>query len=107
MSPHHKSSRRVTSAGGRPRSRNARSVRLSLTCLDCDSRDLEALSAAWGVPMSTLLWGIVHDYLQRARGVSSDLGDMRGALRMMLEMALRDEELGPWLRQQIGATPQG
>ena len=67
-----------------------------------DLRDLRVLSEAWDVPVSTLVWALTHEWVQRWRLISADLGEVRGNLKMCLEMALRDRELGPWLRREIG-----
>jgi hypothetical protein len=78
-----------------------------MTCYPEDLRDLAAIAGAWDVPMSTLCWSLVQDYLMRARGISSDLGEGRGALRLLLEVTLRDRELGDWLRSEVACRPQG
>jgi hypothetical protein len=107
LSTHHRSGRRATAAGGRKRTPGTRAVKLVHMSTEDDTRDLHALCEAWGVPLSTLLWAVVHDWLQRSRCVAADLGEARGALRMCLEVALRDRELGPWLRRETGQTQRG
>jgi hypothetical protein len=107
QSPHHRSGRKRKASGGRKKSANARCARMAFTCYPADARDLEVLGAAWDVPYSTLAWAVVHDWLQRARGASSDLGEVRGPLRMVIELALRDRELGEWLRGVIAERPLG
>lgn len=106
-STHHRSARKPKTAGGRKRSENARCERLTFTAYPSDMRDFNALATAWDVPVSTLAWGVIHEWLQRARGVSADLGEVRGQLKMCLELGLRDKELGPWLRKMIEEKPLG
>lgn len=85
--------------GGRKKQEHTRCERLVGQCYPEDKRDVQALCLAWDVPESTLVWAVVHDWLVRARGTSSQLGsELRGQLRAALELALRDSELGPWLR---------
>ena len=36
--------------------------------------DLRTIAAAWGLPVATVAWGIVHDQIARWRRRASDLG---------------------------------
>jgi hypothetical protein len=92
---------------GRVKTEHTRCERVVMTCYPEDLRDLGALCTAWDVTLSTLVWSVVQDWLMRARGVSSDLDEARGPIRMCMEIALRDRELGPWLRAEIARNPQG
>lgn len=88
--------------GGRKKAAHTRCERVVAQCYPEDKADLEALCGAWDVPESTLAWAVLHDWLVRARGTSSQLGsELRGQLRAALELGLRDVELGPWLRGLI------
>jgi hypothetical protein len=89
---------------GKPKLEHRRSERVVMSCYPEDMRDLERISETWNVPLSTLVWAFVMEYLTRARGISLDLGPERGSLRMCMEVALRDRELGPWLRRQIAES---
>lgn len=72
-----------------------------------DVNGIEVMCEWWGVSRSTLCWALVHDWLRRVRGWSVELGEARGALRGVLEVALRDGELGPWLRAEVMGNPHG
>lgn len=97
-----RTARRVArGSSGRPRKENTRSDRLVMACFPEDLRDLKAVSEAWNMPMSTLGWAVMHEWLQRGRGLAAEYGEARGPMRLLLEMALADGELGPWLRRQI------
>lgn len=95
-------------SGGRSRTgHDTRSERLVMCVYEDEARDLNALCEAWGVARSTLMWAIQHDFLQRGRVVSAELGEVRGQLKSALTLALRDAELGPWLRAEIAKEPHG
>lgn len=106
-SAQHRSGRSRDTAGGRRKSEASRCEPVGVRMLPSDMRDAQVLCEAWGVPMSTLVWSVFHDWLSRERGVSSTLCDARGPLRMALEMALRDAELGSWLRGMVTERPLG
>lgn len=80
---------------------------MALSLYPDERRDLDALAVWWDVPTGTLAWSVVSDWLSRQRRVSSQVGDVRAALRAGVELALRDAELGPWLRELVGADPLG
>ena len=96
---HHRRAR--SSECGKPRKEHRRSVKLAVMVYPEDMTDLEELGRAWHVPTSTLCWAVVHEWLARSKGVTADLRDVRGPLRMTIEVALADRELGPWLRREI------
>jgi len=93
------------SRGGRRKSgaEHLRCERLTITMYPSDFADLEVLSRAWDVSHSTLAWGVLHEWLQGQRPAWAELGEMRGALKGALELALRDEELRPWLMGLVKA----
>lgn len=94
--------------GGRVKTSGATRDKRQVICIYEDElRDLGVIARYWDVNQGQLCWGVVHDWLQRQRVVSSELGDMRASLRAGLELALRDVELGPWLRSQISSNPHG
>jgi len=72
-----------------------------------DARDLSALALAWDMPLSTLCFAVLHEWLQRARHRRADLGEARGGLMMLIEMALADKELGPWMREEVSRDERG
>lgn len=92
---------------GKPKTEHTRCERVVMTCYPEDLRDMTAICESWDVTLSTLCWSVMHDWLFRAREISSDLDEARGPIRLCLEVALRDRELGPWLRAEIARNPQG
>lgn len=98
---------RKSDHSGAPRRDSRRSERVVVLAYPSDVRDLEVLASAWNVPLSTLCWSVLHDWLQSARGISSDLVDARGGLRLALDVALRDRQLGPWLRAEFEKSHAG
>jgi hypothetical protein len=89
------------SRGGKPAAAHLRSCRLTLTMYPADEADLEAIASHWDVSLSTLAWGVLHEWLQGQRPALAELGELRGALRAGLVLALRDSELGPWVRGMV------
>lgn len=94
MGIQHRSSR-----GGRRKAEHTRCERVVALSYPEDKRDLLSLCAAWDVPESTLAWAVLHDWLQQQRSASTQLGDeLRGKLKAAIELAMRDRELGVWIR---------
>jgi hypothetical protein len=85
------------SRGGRKSGEHLRCARVTMTIYPADESDLEMLSRHFDCSLSTFTWAVVHDWLQSQRPRWSELGEVRGALRSGLELALRDAELRPWL----------
>ncbi len=56
--------------------------------------DLQAIAAAWGVPVATAVWAIVADQLARWRRQSPELGEhglaIAAAMTVLREKANRD-----------------
>lgn len=96
---HHRRSRGTGT--GRRAAEHKRSARVALVIYPSDHADLEAIAEAWGVPLSTLGWSVLHEWLSAGRGVRAELGDARGALWLCVEMALKDAELSERLRRRV------
>lgn len=107
LSDQTRSDRPRENVGGRPRISHRRTHRVTVSLYEDEAVDLRVLAEGWEVAEGTLLWAVLCDWLSRQRGVSSDLRDVRGVLRAGLELALRDAELGPWLRREVTRDPLG
>jgi hypothetical protein len=88
---------RRSARAGRKKQEHTRCERVVGQCYPEDKRDLQALCEAWDVPESALVWAVLHEWLCEQRVVSTQLGEVRGRLKAVLELALRDTELRPWL----------
>lgn len=51
--------------------------------------DLRAIAKAWDVPAATAAWAIVADYISKAKGKKTDLGDQEVALRIATKILSR------------------
>ena len=94
------SQRRTDRGGRREKAEHTRSERVAITVYPQDIRDLDVVSRHFNVPISTLCWGVLHDWLAQGREASTELGEVRWGLRRALELAMRDRELGPWIRDE-------
>lgn len=93
--------------GGKPRSETSRRVRIVVMVHEDEAADLEVLSGAWGVPLSTLGWAFMHEWLMGQRGRELEFGVSMGQWRGMIELALKDREMGRWLRGVIADCAGG
>ncbi len=55
-------------------------------------RDLEAIAEAWGVPVATAVWAIVHERLAQFRGKPVELGEHGLAITAGLAVTRRKNE---------------
>jgi hypothetical protein len=53
-----------------------RSERICTTFRRAEARDLERIADAWGVPLATALWAIVHERLRTWRRAPVELGEV-------------------------------
>jgi hypothetical protein len=99
--------------GGHPQAegprwwRRTEPVRTTLRLAELE--DLQTISTAWGVPVATVAWALIHDQLARCRRQAPELGEhgfaIAAGLRVLRQWPKADDvpaevaELGPELEQ--------
>ncbi len=75
-----------------PELRRTESVRLMLRA--GEAADLAAVAEAWGVPVATVVWAIVHERIAKARREPVELGEYGIAITVGLQVTRRASKGG-------------